>query len=353
MSGIYTTTELLSVQRKIKVLPKFFLQWFNSQINFETDEIAFDRVSQNYTQIAPFVIPTRQGRLLKEEGYNAKAYKPAYVKPKSAIDINMILPRQPGEALGAGSLTNAQRRDRVLAHLLLKHRSMHENRWEWLASKALIDGGVMIESADYPATFVDFGRNPAHTMTSNWSAVGYTLMDMIADLRKGQRLVADNSVSGTIVRDYIFGGEAWDLFVKVGGKELFGKEGLMDTSIRGSETSITRLWDDVEGVQYMGELSGLNGAGRMRIWVNTQKFRNEKNQDEFLMDQKAVLGISNAVDGVRCFGAIADGKAGYKALDYFPKMWEEQDPSVEYLLTQGAPLMVPSDPNATFVLRVS
>ena len=64
------------------------------------------------------------------------------------------------------------------------------------------------------------------------------------------------------------------------------------------------------------------------------------------------MGISSAVEGVRCFGAVLDKSAGYQAVDYFPKMWEEEDPSVEYLMTQGAPLMVPSDPNATFMLTV-
>ncbi|ECV8069561.1 major capsid protein, partial [Salmonella enterica subsp. enterica serovar Typhimurium] len=112
------------------------------------------------------------------------------------------------------------------------------------------------------------------------------------------------------------------------------------------------LWDDVEGVQYMGELVGANGAGRMRIWVNTQKYRDQNDQEQFLMKQKAVMGISSAIEGVRCFGAILDKGAGYQALDYFPKMWDQEDPSVEYLMSQGAPLMVPADPNASFLLTV-
>lgn len=353
MSGQYTTLQLQSVQRKIKVLPKYFLQWFGKQINFESDEIAFDKVNVNYRTMAPLVIPTRQGRLIREEGFGTKALRPAYVKPKHAIDHEMILPRQPGEPIGVAQLSNAAKRDRVIAHLLAKHRAMHENRWEWLAAQALIHGGVAIESPDYPASYVDFGRNPEHTMTSNWNATGVTLFDMLADLRLGQRLVADNSLTGTVVRDYVFGGEAWDVFVKVAGKDLFGRDGLMDNNLRGSGTEVTRVWDDVEGVQYMGEIVGTNGNGRMRIWVNTQKLTGDNGKDEYLMPQKGVLGISTAVDGVRCFGAVYDADVGYAAVDYFPKMWKNPDPSVEYLMTQGAPLMVPSDPNATFFLTVT
>lgn len=352
MAGLYDTTLLLGVQRKLKTLPAFFLQWFPRQINFEEDQIAFDKVIQDVTRLAPFVAPTAQGRVIREEGYNTKTFKPGYIKPKHVIDPNMIIPRQPGEALGTGSLSIAQRRDQVIAFLLMKHRAMHENTWEWMAAQAAQYGYVDVEGQDYPHVRVDFGRDAALTMVSNWKATGVTLMDMIGDLRDGQRLVSDKSLSGTVVRDYVFGGDAWDTFVSVAGKDLWGRDGLMDTQVRGSESNLTRLWDDVEGVQYMGELSGVNGAGRMRIWVNTQKYRDASNTEQYLMKQDAVMGISSAIEGVKCFGAILDKAAGYRALDYFPKMWDQEDPSVEYLMTQGAPLMVPADPNASFLLTV-
>lgn len=352
MAVIYESIKLLGVQRKLKALPAFFLQWFPKQINFEEDKIAFDKVFQDITRVAPFVAPTAQGRVMKEKGYNTKTFSPAYVKPKHVVDPNIVVPRQPGEALVAGTLSLAQRRDRVIAFLLMKHRAMHENTWEWMAAQAVQYGYVDVEGQDYPKVRVDFGRDPALTITTNWAAGGVTLEAMLADLRDGRRLVSEKSVSGTVIRDYIFGGDAWDQFVSVGGDKLWGKDGLMDRNIGGSESNLTRLWDDVEGVEYMGELVGINGAGRMRIWVNTQKFRDAKDVERYLMDQKAVLGISSAIDGHRCFGAIMDDDANYQAIDYFPKMWKEPDPSVTYLLTQSAPLMVPADPNACFLLKV-
>lgn len=352
MAGIYTTYKLLEVQRKLKVLPAFFLQWFPSQINFQEDKIAFDKVSTNFTRVAPFVAPNVQGKVIKEEGYNMVAFKPAYVKPKHVIDPNMIIPRQPGEALGTGSLSIEQRRQAVIVYLLQKHRAMHENTWEWMAAQAALYGFVDVQGDLYPLTRVDFNRDPALTGTVNWLAGGTTSKQTFDDLRSMQRNVADKSMSGTIIRDYVFGGDAWDTFVTINQSVLFGRDGLMDRNIGGSETAITRLWDDVEGVQFMGTISGTNGQGAMRIWVNTQKYRDDKNVEKFLMPQNAVAGISQAIDGVRCFGAILDKQAGYQALDYFPKMWENEDPSVEYIMTQGAPLMVPRDANASFLLTV-
>ena len=352
MAGLYTTYQLLSVPRKLKRLPAFFLQWFTTQINFQEDKIAFDKVFTDLTRIAPFVAPTAQGKVIKEEGYNAVAFKPAYVKPKHVIDPNMIIPRQPGESLGTGSLTIAQRRDAVIAFLLTKHRAMHENTWEWMAAQALINGYVDVSGELYPTTRVDFGRDPALTGTVDWTAPGYTSEQTFDDIYLMKRTANDKSVSGAVITTMIFGADAWSQFVKVNKEILYGKGGLMDRNVGGSETSVTRLWDGLEGVEYMGRIAGLNGKGAFEIYVNTQKFRDENNQSQYMFPQNKILGVSQAVDGVRCFGAVLDKAAGWQSLEYFPKMWENEDPSVEYLMTQGAPLMVPRDPNATFLLTV-
>jgi predicted cation transporter len=36
----------------------------------------------------------------------------------------------------------------------------------------------------------------------------------------------------------------------------------------------------------------------------------------------------------------------------YPKMWEEQDPSAVFTMSQSAPLMVPTNPNNSFKIRV-
>lgn len=352
MAGLYTTYQLLAVQRKIKRLPAFFLQWFTTQINFQEDKIAFDKVYTDMTRIAPFVAPTAQGKVIKEEGYNAVAFKPAYVKPKHVIDPNMIIPRQPGEALGTGSLTIEQRRNAVIAFLLQKHRAMHDNTQEWMAAQALINGYVDVSGELYPTTRVDFGRDPALTGTVDWTASGVTSEDTFQDLYDMKKLANEKSVSGAVVNTQIFGGDAWAQFVKINKELLFGKGGLMDKNIGGSTTSVTRMWDGLEGVEYMGRIAGLNGAGALDIYVNTQKYRDENNVSQYLFPQNKVLGIAPSVDGVKCFGAILDKAAGWQSLEYFPKMWENEDPSVEYLMTQSAPLMVPRDVNATYLLTV-
>lgn len=353
MAGLYNTYQLLAVQRKFKELPKLYLNFFTTQINFQEDSIAFDKVFTDLTRVAPFVAPTAQGKVIKEEGYNAVSFKPAYVKPKHVIDPNMIIPRQPGEALGTGSMTIEQRRMAVITFLLRKHRSMHENTWEVMSSQAARNGYVDVEGENYPKTRVDFGRDPSLTAATDWSLPTVTFEDMLNDLYKMRRISNDLSVSGAVISNHIFGSDAWATFSAKGKDVLYGKGGLMDTSLKGSDTLITRLFDGFEQtVEYMGRISGLNGQGGIDVYVDTRKYRDENNVQQRMTPVNEVVGISNAIDGVRCFGAILDKQAGYQALEYFPKMWENEDPSVEYLMTQGAPLMVPRDPNASYKLTV-
>jgi len=59
-----------------------------------------------------------------------------------------------------------------------------------------------------------------------------------------------------------------------------------------------------------------------------------------------VLLGSRAVDGVKAYGAILDVNS-LEPADIYPKMWDQEDPSARYIMSQSAPLMIPVNPNAT------
>lgn len=349
MAGnLYDLTTLLEVLRVQKTPSSFWLQWFPRQINFETQEIAFDKVFGDDRGLAPLVVPNVQGRVLGLDGYETMAFKPAYVKPKHVVDPNMVIERQPGEALATGSMSIEQRRNAVIGEITRRHKVLLQNRNQWLAARAIIDGKVTISGEDYPTTLVDFRRHASLTGVltggARWSE---TTANPLSDL-KTMRINANNR-SGARITQHIFGANAWDLFT-----QRVDLKDLMDVRYKGSDTLVTRMDDGYEGVEYMGVIQGLNGAGRIEVWVNTEKYIDpETGDEEFYLDQDTVVGVSPMVQGVRCFGAIKDKKAGYRALEVFMKMWENEDPSVEYLLSQSAPLMVPKQPDATFSLKVA
>jgi Phage major capsid protein E len=341
----YSTAQLLEVSRHIKTITPFWLSFFPRQINFETEEIFFDKVDQDYRKLAPLVVPNVQGRPMTLEGYTSVSFKPAYVKPKHAVDPSMMIERQAGEALGAGSLSLEQRRAAVVADIMRRHDSLLTNRNEWLAAKALIDGAVTLSGDDYPTTTVDFQRHASLTYTlagaALWTAGTATPLEDIKQAR-----INANNRSGAVIRRVVFGGTAWDNFTARVDLKV-----LMDKNYGGLNVNVQRAADGFEGQEYMGTYGGIFGGGAIDLWVDRSKYVDETGVEQFFLPQTSVVGFSD-VEGVRCFGAIKDFGA-LRAMERFPKMWLNEDPSAEFLLTQSAPLMVPKKPNASFKIITS
>lgn len=343
---IYDLVTMLDILRVFKVPNPFWLQFFPSQINFVTEKVAFDKVYNDYRRLAPFVAPNVQGRVMTTEGYETMEFKPAYVKPKHIVDVDQVLVRRAGESLMTGSLTPSQRRMAVIADILYRHTQMHIMTREWLAARAIIDAKVTIQGDDYPMVTLDFRRDPSLSVTligaAKWDQPTSNPLSDIYAVRNQARVLC-----GTVIRDIVFGRDAWQKMInRVDVKEL------MNVFYRGSDTELSRVIDNFEdNYEFLGTLKGSNGNGELRCWLYSGKFRDANNVLQDMMDPTVVVGVSPDVQGVRCFGAIKDKKADYQALDMFPKMWEEEDPSVEYLMTQSAPLMVPKQPNATFNIK--
>lgn len=327
--------------------PPFWLNFFNRQINFDTPEIYFDKVFGDDRGLAPFVIPTMQGRPQKLDPYTAVSFRPAYVKILDTVDPSMHVSRVPGEAFG-GTLSLEQRRNAVIAELLRKARVKFSNRNEWLAARAIVDGKVTISGEDYPSTLVDFRRDAGLTSVlagaAKWDV---STGDPIASLKVMRN--AANDLSGVRIKKYIFGSNAWDLFTqRVNLKEM------MNVQYGGQETRVTLINDGYRGQEFMGRIQGLDGAGQMDLWVDSSNFIDpEDGATKLFLDTNTVVGVEESVEGVRCFGAIQDHSAGFRPLDFFFKNYFNDNPSLEYLLSQSAPLMVPKNPNATFSLKVA
>lgn len=343
---LLTLTEVLRVQKRPLVF--WLSQFFTRQLNSTDDKIAFDRVNEDYRRKAPFVAPNVQGKVMNTEGYDTISFKPAYVKPKHVIDANDVIVRRPGEQPGGG-LTQQQRRDAVVANILERHADMHMMTQEWMAAKAVIDGKVTVEGDGYPKVTVDFRRDANLTSLlvggAIWALDG-TTGDPLGDIRAMR--ITSNELCGAVVRDVIFGSEAYQRFsanAKV--------KDLLNNQVRGSDSNFTKFNDGFgDSVEYLGIISGGQGQGLIRLWQYTGKIRNDAGVLENILDTNTVVGVDGGMlQGFRCFGAIKDGKAGFQALEMFPKVWEEEDPWQELLMTQSAPLMVPKQPNASFSIK--
>ena len=343
----YSTHEMLKVIRNAPKPSNFWLNLlFRQQVNFTTQYIDFDKIDKG-RRLAPFVAPTVQGKPMKSEGFSTRRFAPAYVKPKHEVDPDRIITRRAGEPY-TGNLSPKARRDAIVGDIMVEERDMIMRRWEVMAAEAAINGAVIVEGEDYPTQYVEFGRDPNNTVTLSgtdlWSDTANS--DPFKDMEDWSLDMARSS--GYPVTDWVMGTNAYRAL-----KNHPKTEKQLDTNIKNSSQIMLDLGiNQADENGAIIQLKGTLGSG-IRVWVYSDIYEDDDGNQIEVMDQNIIVGLNPAgVEGVRCFGAIKDARAGYQALDIFPKTWMNEDPSVEYAMSQSAPLMVPRRPNATFKATV-
>ena len=342
---LYDTHTLLGVVETIKPVRTFWRDLcFPSVQTFDSEYIDFDVLSRSGRRLAPFVAPTAQGKVMKDQGYTTKRFAPAYIKPKMTYNANRVLKRRAGEPY-AGTMSPQARRDAIVTDLMTEMLNMHAMRQEWMAAQAVLTGSVTVSGDAYPTQVVSFGRavNQTVTLTSTatWAAANDSTVNAIDDIEQWASRVLE--ASGYAVTEIIMGLTAWNAFRK----KSYVKDAL-DTSWRGSESALN-IFNPTDGaaVQYRGTL------GPFRVWTYSDVYEDDSGVLQPLMDQKSVCLLNPAgLEGIRCFGAIHDPRAGYQSVEVYPSNWISEDPATEWFMTQSAPLMVPTRPNAALVAKV-
>lgn len=347
--GLYDTATLLGVIRVQPVESSYWLDnFFGRQITFDTEEIMFDRV-QGVRRLAPFVSPVVQGRVMRTRGFETRTFRPAYTKPKHIVDPNRVFARAAGEALGGSSSPDA-RWNAAVAENLREERNAIQRLWNWMAAMAVIDGEVTIAGEDYPTQVVSFGRDPGLTVslagTARW---GQAAADPLGDI-KDLRTLAFQKGGAPITR-LTMGLDAFDLFFKDPVVQALLKTELGAVP-RTSDSQLSALGSPGEPFEYRGVLQGANGQGRLEIFTYNEQYEDETGATQGIMNSYDVVGTGSSLQGTRCFGAIRDKRAGLQPLPLFPKMWDQEDPSLTYTMTQSAPLMVPGNPDNSFKITV-
>ena len=350
--SLYGTTELILVQQMLPDLPDgFWRNLYDRTVTSDREEIMFERADIDNRKLAPFVAPNVQGRVMVKQGFDARSFRPAYVKPKHIVDPSKAIPRIKGEALLGGQSLQQRFDAHVVDNMRLERESI-ERRWDWMAARATIDGMVTVAGDDYPTQTIDFKRDTSLTITlvgtARWDQ-GITTPAPLDDL--GAAADAAFNLGYAPITDLVFGLSAWKYFIKSPAVQE-----LLSTLRRGnlSEFSVLPLTRQ-SNLQSMGFIDGPGGRfalWRYRNWYSSYDSNGNLTVVEYL-DPRDVVGYGQSIIGFQMFGAIMDVDAGFVAeATIFPKMWKEDDPSVVYTMSQSAPLMVPTNPNNTFKIRV-
>jgi hypothetical protein len=312
---------------------------------FSDDEyIDFEKLG-DVRRIAPFVAPLAEGQPIYSSGSIMTRFKPAYIKPKDAVNPTRALKRLPGtlgEYNGTGAGPNMQQRYlAIIADILRAHSDAIQRRWEWMAAQATITGQVTIEDDKYPQRIINFGRNSAQSVVLSsgtyWGASGVNILGDILTWREMIRRAFFGGPTNRIT----MGPNAWEIVRNDTVIQTLLKYG-MDKYAGGLDPNMGLR--DGELIEYVGKLSG-----SLEVIVYSDYYQDPTSGAQIpYLDPDTIVITGPNVQGFACYGAILDPYAQFQPLAMFPRMYMENDPAATMVLTQSAPLFVPVNPNNTF-----
>jgi hypothetical protein len=339
MADLFSTNVLNRVVANLKGNPQFLLERYFPQTQTEqSEEIHFD-VMDGKRRISPFVSPLVEGQIVASPGYRTGTFKPAYIKDKRVFDMNRPLKRSAGEPLG-GNLAPMDRLRAMIARDTQDQLDMLARRLEVMAGEVMATGKIVVVGDKYPATLVDFGRNPANTIVANplWSAAGAKPLDDLALWS-----MSNLQTNGVALNDVVMTADVWPYFRE--NTQVHDRLDMYRTV--GGPPSVQPGVPVTEGGTYMGAIDNFN------LYVYSGWYVDPMDGIEKpILPAGTVLLTSPQMDGVRAYGAIRDEEAGLQATPYFMKSWVEQDPSVRFIMMQSAPLLVPYRPDLVVKAKV-
>lgn len=338
---LFSTDELLGVVRDLKAPQTFLTRRFFNRVRTSTSKYVHIDIEKRKRRLAPFVHPKSQGKVVATAPFSTNTITPAYIKDKRAFDPEEAIEhRAIGEAL-TGNLSPKQREDLWVAKTLVDQREMLDRRLEWMAAAILRTSQVTISGEGFPAIVVNFQRDAALSITlagaNRWGQAG---IRPLANLKTWGLLT--QKTSGAYPNVVIMEPDGFDLF-----QQDAEVQRLLDTE-RGSKAVLESAPNGRAEPSFRGVI------GNQEFWTYQDWFVDPDTGTETqLLPQYTVLGVSDQLEGIQHYGAVYDAKAGYQALPFFPKMWEEDDPSLTILMAQSAPILAPLRPDASFAAVVN
>ncbi|WP_316228712.1 major capsid protein [Bradyrhizobium sp. SZCCHNR1045] len=349
---LYSTTALNRVVEELPLNPAFFLNTFFTAVETsDTEDVKFDTV-KGRRLIAPLVSPIVQGKVIREMGYKTSSLAPAYIKDKRVFDPNKQFKRRAGEKIG-GSMTPEQRLAAAVGFALSEQLDMWIRRLEVMAAEVLRTGKLILEGDEYPRQEVDFGRDPGLQIvlsgSDKWSDPS---VNPLNDIEEWGQAIFDTST--LVARDVIMASDVWKVVrQKMSGTFTDPVAINMRLQIDMEKDTLSSARAELGPMLLTPGIRLVGVFGDYRLWVHSDKYVDPLTSEvKEVLPAGEVVMASHEIQGVRHFGAIRDLKAGIQPRSFFVKSWEEEDPSVRYILGQSAPLVVPYHVNGSLGAKV-
>lgn len=337
----YTDTAVLLAAYKQQKAPNTFLQnrYFPDGTVFTTAQVLVEYKDGNQ-KLAPFVSPEVGGKVVRRDGYEANAYKPALIAPKRALTIDNLTEKGFGEAL-YGELTPEERAVKITADDLTEMDEMIVRRQEQMCAQVLQENALTMNHYGDDNKLINTkkieyfnGVNEAvYTSSVKWNTADADIISEVAAIAK---ILTKRGLPAT---DVILGTEAADAFLN---NEKVQK--LLDN--RNFNIGVVDPTENYPEATFLGVI---NCKGRKMNFIQYDAtYEDEKGVDTPYIDPKTII-VTAPNCGVTNYGAISQINFG----ESMPRTHAEKrvplhevNGQVREVALRSAPLVQPRHKNA-------
>jgi len=290
------------------------------------------------SDIAPLVAPQIPGKPFdRTTAIQVQHLNPAYLKPKNQItpatawDTALLARLRDSNIISTGSNQLSTSEQYVIAQIetMKRNHDAIDNRKILMAAELVTTGQIILESDDYTKNVVSYGRDAslAFTPANAWDQVGATPVEDIDTM--AQRMLDEDGGEAKMI---LTTGKVWSVLEK--NADFKAKFVAPYAGI---------------SIPYRPELNASRSAkfkgylGDIEIWTYDATYKNKGQTKRFIPQDYFALIADNNGYVTQC--KIENIHANGLALEYFDRQWYEEDPSGIMLLTESAPLVVPSNKN--------
>ena len=337
----YTDTAVLLAAYKQQKAPNTFLQnrYFPDGTTFTTAQVLVEYKDGNQ-KLAPFVSPEVGGKVVRRDGYEANAYKPAFIAPKRALTIDNLTQKGFGEAL-YGELEPDERALKITTDDMTEMDEMIVRRHEQMCAQVLQENALTMNHYGDDNKLIETkkieyfnGQNDAvYDAAVKWDAAD---VDILSEVSAIAKILTQRGLPAT---DVIMGSEAADAFLN---NEKIQK--LLDN--RNYNIGVVDPTENYPEAVFLGQI---NCKGRKMNFIQYDAtYEGEDGKDTPYIDPKTII-VTAPGCGVTNYGAITQINFGELNFTTYAEkrvpLYGVKD-QVRELALRTAPLVQPKHKNA-------
>lgn len=330
--------ELALIHSNYKPMDTWILdKFFPNRPSFDRDDVPLAEISTVH-DLAPLVSPQQPGKPFDTKRSAKVGFvQPAYYKPKNIVteatsfDEALMERLRTAGIISTGSQQLSTQEKLMISQIAVMKRNHDaiDNSILLMAINLLLNGKYLLQSDDYPTNLVDYERDASLSFTPAvpWNQAG---AKPVSDIEAMEQLLLDNN--GGASKAYLMSGKIWAALSKNDEfQERFVKP------YAGIAVPYKPSLNVQDGASFKGYLD------EKELWVFDGTYRLKSGTYRFIPNDyfAAISDLNGSVAQCKIKNMLANGAVQ----KYFDRQWYSEDPSGIFLMTESAPLAVPSNKN--------